>query len=103
MGEADAARIWCPASMSTSSSEVFQVAVQSALANSDRPAVPALTEFERSSRRFFRWSTRCEHPVRRAGKPLRPDRFGAPPRAIGGIDLVLAQKVVGAGADMVEQ
>ena len=81
--------------------KMVQVAVQSALANADPPALCPLEDGIRKydPRHPARWSRRCapRSPVSR--KPPRrmidqARRYGR----IGGVDLALAEKVVGAGA-----
>jgi hypothetical protein len=102
MGEADAARTLV-AGVDTDrfTPKMTQVAVQSALANADPPALCPIEEGIR------KYDTRVRElvaamcaslggePESAAAQVDHARRFGR----IGGIDLVLAEKVVGAGAD----
>ena len=82
---------------------MFEAAAQTALATADPAALCARwSRPARSSSRRPVWPL-ADGDVRRAGgrgrARRRADRPGARPRRHGGIDLLLAEKVVGAGAE----
>jgi hypothetical protein len=102
MGEADAARMLI-AGVDTDrfTPKMVQVAVQSALANADPPALCPIEEAIRKHEQLIRalveamCSSLGGEPESAAAQIDNARRFGR----IGGIDLVLAEKVVGAGAN----
>lgn len=102
MGEADAARMLV-AGVDTDrfTPKMVQVAVQSALANADPPALCPIEEGIRKYDPRIRelveamCSSLAGEPESAAAQIDHARRFGR----IGGIDLVLAEKVVGAGAN----
>jgi hypothetical protein len=102
MGEADAARMLV-AGVDTDrfTPKMVQVAVQSALANADPPALCPIEEGIRRHDPRIRelveamCSSLAGEPESAAAQIDHARRFGR----IGGIDLVLAEKVVGAGAN----
>lgn len=102
MGEADAARMLV-AGVDTDrfTPKMTQVAVQSALANSDPPALcpiePGIRKYDPAVRELVAamCSSLAGEPESAAAQIDHARRFGR----IGGIDLVLAEKVVGAGAN----
>ena len=102
MGEADAARMLV-AGVDTDrfTPKMVQVAVQSALANADPPALcpieDGIRKYEPACARWCRRCARRSQASRETASAQIDDarRFGR----IGGIDLALAEKVVGAGAD----
>jgi hypothetical protein len=102
MGEADAARMLVSGvDFDRFTPKMFQVAVQSALANADPPALCPLQDGIRDVERgiFPLVDAMC---ASLSGEPeSAAEQIDAARRRgrIGGIDLVLAQKVVGAGAD----
>ena len=102
MGEADAARLLVSGvDVDNFTPKMFQVAVQSALANADPPALCPLDDGMRKvePRVMPLVDAMCAslagEPESAAAQVDSARRRGR----IGGIDLVLAQKVVGAGAD----
>ena len=102
MGEADAARMLVSGvDVDDFTPKMFQVAVQSALANADPSALCPLHEgIEEHERAVFALvdamcASLSGEPESAAAQIDSARRRGR----IGGIDLVLAQKVVGAGAD----
>ena len=102
LGEADAARMLvADVDSDRFTPKMVQVGVQSALANADPPALcPIETASANMNPASMRWSARCARRCRasrRAPSAQIDDarRHGR----IGGIDLTLAEKVVGAGAD----
>jgi hypothetical protein len=102
MGEADAARMLV-AGVDTDhfTPKMVQVAVQSALANADPPALcpieDGIRKYDPSVRALVQamCSSLAGEPETASAQIDDARRFGR----IGGIDLALAQKVVGAGAD----
>jgi hypothetical protein len=102
MGEADAARMLV-AGVDTDrfTPKMVQVAVQSALANADPPALcpieDGIRKYDSSVRALVQaiCSSLAGEPETASAQIDDARRFGR----IGGIDLALAQKVVGAGAD----
>ena len=103
MGEADAARMLV-AEVDTDrfTPKMVQVAVQSALASADPPALCPIEDGIRKydPKHSRRWSRRCARrwPASRKRASAQIDDARRHGR-IGGIDLALAEKVVGAGAD----
>ena len=102
MGEADAARMLVSGvDVDNFTPKMFQVAVQSALANADPSALCPLQEgIEEHERGIFALvdamcASLSGEPESAAAQIDSARRRGR----VGGIDLVLAQKVVGAGAD----
>jgi hypothetical protein len=102
MGEADAARmIVSGVDVDRFTPKMFQVAVQSALANADPSALCPLHEgIEKHERSIFplvdaMCASLSGEPESAAAQIDTARRRGR----VGGIDLALAQKVVGAGAD----
>ena len=102
MGEADAARMLVSGvDVDRFTPKLFQVAVQSALANADPPGLCPLEEGIRKYDPQIRElvSAMCAslsgEPESAAAQVDHARRFGR----IGGIDLTLAEKVVGAGAN----
>ena len=102
MGEADAARLLV-AGVDTDrfTPKMVQVAVQSALADGDPPALcplePAMRKFERGVRPLVTamCSSLAGEPQIAAAQIDDARRYGR----VGGIDLALAEKVVGAGSN----
>ena len=102
MGEADAARMLVSGvDVDRFTPKMFQVAVQSALANGDPPALCPLQEGIRRHERGIgplvdaMCASLAGEPESAAAQIDSARRRGR----IGGIDLILAQKVVGAGAN----
>ncbi len=102
MGEADAARMLVSGvDVDNFTPKMFQVAVQSALANADPSALCPLQDgIEEHERGIFALvdamcASLSGEPESAAAQIDSARRRGR----VGGIDLVLAQKVVGAGAD----
>jgi hypothetical protein len=102
MGEADAARMLISGvDTDRFTPKMTQVAVQSALANADPPALCPLEEGIRKHEPRIRQlveamcASLAGEPESAAAQIDHARRFGR----IGGIDLVLAEKVVGAGAN----
>ena len=102
MGEADAARMLVSAvDADRFTPKMVQVAVQSALANADPPALCPLGDGIRKHDRRIEdlveamCSSLAGEPERAAAQIDDARRYGR----VGGIDLVLAEKVVGAGAN----
>jgi hypothetical protein len=102
LGEADAARMLiADVDSDRFTPKLFQVGVQSALANADPPALcplePGIRKYDAGIRALV--SAMCEslsgEPESAAAQIDDVRRHGR----IGGIDLALAQKVVGAGAN----
>lgn len=102
MGEADAARMLISGvDTDRFTPKMTQVAVQSALANADPPALcplePGIRKHEPRIRQLVEamCASLAGEPESAAAQIDQARRFGR----IGGIDLVLAEKVVGAGAN----
>ncbi len=102
MGEASAARmIVADVDTDRFTPKMVQVGVQSALANADPAALcplePGIRQYEPANPPAGRGDVRL--PCRRAGERLGADRRCAAARPHRRIDLALAEKIVGAGAN----
>jgi hypothetical protein len=102
MGEADAARMLVAGVDADSfTPKMVQVGVQSALASADPPALCPLEDgihkYDAGIHRLVQamWASRGGEPEAAAGMIDQARRYGR----IGGVDLALAEKVVGAGAN----
>jgi hypothetical protein len=102
MGEADAARMLVAGvDVDRFTPKMVQVAVQSALANADPPALcPLEAGIQKYDARVLRLvqamcASMAGEPEAAAGMIDQARRYGR----IGGVDLALAEKVVGAGAN----